>query len=164
MRVSDTAAMYPPLLTIAEHPDSDDRSVDEVFGWWTRLATLFAQHQTDYVVTFGVVLTVSGSRARADRLIALATFAGLLTEVELEGRRGVKLAGRPRVRSPEDGRGVPRGRSSGETTTATLRSPSLSGCATGTRAATAAASSASPRAAGCSPARTTTDHQGSRGR
>lgn len=95
MRVSDTAAMYPPLLAIAEHPDADDRTVDEVFGWWTRLATLSAQHLTDYVVTFGVVLTVSGSKARADRLIALAVFAGLLTEVDLEGRRGVKLLDDP---------------------------------------------------------------------
>lgn len=95
IKVSDTAAMYPALLAVAEHDDADERSVDEVFGWWCRLAILSAQHWTDYVVTFAVVLQVSGTRARADRLIAMAEFAGLLSPVELDGRRAVKLLDDP---------------------------------------------------------------------
>ncbi|EYR64668.1 hypothetical protein N866_07105 [Actinotalea ferrariae CF5-4] len=95
IKVSDTAAMYPALLAVAEHDDADERSVDEVFGWWCRLAILSAQHWTDYVVTFAVVLQVSGTRARADRLIGMAQFAGLLSPVDLEGRRAVKLLDDP---------------------------------------------------------------------
>lgn len=96
IRVSDTAAFYPALLGVAEHDTADERSVNEVFGWWLRLATLSAQHLTDYVVTYAVVLQVSGTRAEADRLIALAEFAGLLATTTLDGgRRAVTLLNDP---------------------------------------------------------------------
>ena len=32
LKMSDTAAMHPIVLAVAEHPDADERSVDEVFG------------------------------------------------------------------------------------------------------------------------------------
>lgn len=76
LRVSDTVAMHPIVLAVAEHPDADERTADELFGFISRLATLSAQHTTDYISSYATALSIAGSKARTDRLLAQAEFAG----------------------------------------------------------------------------------------
>ena len=97
LKMSDTAAMHPIVLAVAEHPDADERSVDEVFGYVSRLATMSAQYLTDYVFWFSTAMQVAGSRARAERLLDMAQFAGygsLGVDAET-GRRFFRLVNDP---------------------------------------------------------------------
>lgn len=98
IRLGDTAATYPKLLEVDEHPDADESSVDEVFGWFIRIAAQSAQHphRTEYIVTMATARHIGRTRARTDRLIGLASFAGLLEVVEVEdGRTALKLLNDP---------------------------------------------------------------------
>jgi hypothetical protein len=98
IRLGDTAATYPKLLEVDEHPDADESSVDEVFGWFIRIAAQSAQHphRTDYIVTMATARHIGRTRARTDRLIGFASFAGLLEVVEMEdGRTALKLLNDP---------------------------------------------------------------------
>ncbi|MBN0039370.1 hypothetical protein JN535_04170 [Cellulosimicrobium cellulans] len=97
LRLTDTYATHPRVLAVLEHPDADERSVDEVCGFMTRLSTQAAQHFTDYVVSFGTAVTVAGTRARAERLLLLAEFAGygVLEQDDETGRRRFKLVDDP---------------------------------------------------------------------
>ncbi len=95
--MSDTAAMHPIVLAVAEHPDATESSIDEVFGFMSRLATMSAQYLTDYVVMFSTCIQVAGSRSRAERLLDMAQFAGygqLETDSE-SGRRLFRLIDDP---------------------------------------------------------------------
>lgn len=88
LRVGDTFAYHPTVLAVMEEPETDERSVDEVCGYMTRLATLAAQHKTDYVVTMATAIQLAGSRPRAERLLSLAGAAGYGDfEVEVETGR-----------------------------------------------------------------------------
>jgi len=97
LRLGDTAATYPKLLEVAEHPDADESSVDEVFGWFLRIAAQSAQHPhaTDYIVTLATARMIGGTRVRTDRLIGFASFAGLLEVVEVDDRVALKLLNDP---------------------------------------------------------------------
>lgn len=98
IRLGDTAATYPKLLEVDEHPDADESSVDEVFGWFIRIAAQSAQHphQTDYIVTMATARLLGRTRVRTDRLIGFASFAGLLEVIEVgEGRTALKLLNDP---------------------------------------------------------------------
>lgn len=98
IRLGDTAATYPKLLEVDEHPDADESSVDEVFGWFIRIAAQSAQHphRTEYIVTMATARHIGRTRARTDRLIGFASFAGLLEVVEMEdGRTALKLLNDP---------------------------------------------------------------------
>ncbi|WP_182112902.1 hypothetical protein [Actinotalea sp. JY-7876] len=97
LRLGDTAATYPALLEVAEHPEADEGSVDEVFGFFMRVAAQSAQHPhaTDYIVTMATARLIGGTRARTERLIALAEPSGLMTPVEVDGRRVVQLLNDP---------------------------------------------------------------------
>ncbi|MGY4845486.1 hypothetical protein ACW9PK_12190 [Kocuria sp. MNB10] len=83
-----------------EHPDADDRSKIEVFGFVTLCATVGAQHLTDYVITRATAADVAGSMERADLLLEQATFAGYLEPV-IEVVRGHERARWRIVEDPE---------------------------------------------------------------
>lgn len=93
LRVSDTAAHDPRVVAVLDHPDADERTADELFGYVLRLATLSAQHATDYCVAYATALAVAGTRSRTDRLLTLAEFAGYgALEVDADtGRRRFRL-------------------------------------------------------------------------
>ncbi len=98
LRLGDTAATYPALLEVSEHPDADESTVDEVFGYFMRVAAQAAQHPhaTDYIVAMATAILIAGTRARADRLIGFASFTGLMTVIELDsGRRAIRLLNDP---------------------------------------------------------------------
>ena len=87
-RLTDTAATHPIVLAVAEHPDADDRSVNEVFGFILRLAAMSAQYLTDYVFWYSSAVQMAGSKSQADHLLELAAFAGYgVQDVEPGSRR-----------------------------------------------------------------------------
>lgn len=88
LRMSDTAAFHPIVTAVLEHPDADERSEDELFGFVLRLATLTAQHEGDYVVSFGTALSVGKTKQRTEGLLMLAEFAGYgLNEIDGDTQR-----------------------------------------------------------------------------
>lgn len=97
LRLTDASSMHPIVLAVLDHPDADERSVDEVFGFMVRLSTHAAQQYTDYVVAFSVAVGHAGSRARAEQLLLLADFAGygVFEEDEGTGRRRFRLVDDP---------------------------------------------------------------------
>jgi hypothetical protein len=96
-RESDTIAFDPRVLDVVEHPQADPRSVNEVWGFFSRMAAMTAQHATDYVVTYPVALALAGNdHAELERLWSQCAFAGLGDEITLEnGRRGFRLVNDP---------------------------------------------------------------------
>jgi len=100
LRVGDSAATNPIVAEVREHPDADDRSKIEVFGFVTLCATVGAQHLTDYVITRATAADVAGSMERADLLLEQATFAGYLEPV-IEVVRGHERARWRIVEDPE---------------------------------------------------------------
>jgi len=73
LRVGDTAAYDPRTLDPLEDPDADERTVDEVFGFSVRLAAEAGgkEHEdTDRRVTRSMVLTMAGTKQRAEKLMA----------------------------------------------------------------------------------------------
>ena len=72
--------MHPLLLTVLEHPECDDRLVNEVHGFVSRCAAQSGQHSTDYVVTRGTAIQIAGA-TRIELLTKVCLFAGLFTEV-----------------------------------------------------------------------------------
>lgn len=81
LRIGDSAATNPIVAEVREHPDADDRTKLEVFGFVTLCATVGAQHLTDYVVSRATAADVVGSMERADLLIEQAVFAGYFEPV-----------------------------------------------------------------------------------
>lgn len=88
LKASDTAATDERVLTVAELEDADERSVNEVFGFVTRLYLQAAQHGTDYQATLGTAMLLS---PRYELLLDQASRAGLLSVGVEEGRRFVRL-------------------------------------------------------------------------
>ena len=88
-RTGDTAANHPAALAVLEHDAVDERLLNEVYGFIHRCSSQSAAHLTDYVVNRGTAIQMAGM-SRAQELIDVAIFAGLLTEVEVE------VNGRPR--------------------------------------------------------------------
>lgn len=82
VRWGDAMAMHPSLLAVLEHPEFDDRLLNEVTGFVTRCAAQSGAHNTDYVVRRGTAIQIAGP-TRVDLLLDVAAFAGLITEVEI---------------------------------------------------------------------------------
>ncbi|MFD6030493.1 hypothetical protein ACFWE5_07240 [Cellulosimicrobium funkei] len=94
--MSDTAPMDPRLLAVIEHDLADDRATNEVYGFYGRLVGLSGQHLTDYVVSYGTVLLVAGSKDNATRLLAICEYIDFVTECQdNQGRRLFKLLADP---------------------------------------------------------------------
>lgn len=99
-RESDTVAFDPRVVAVVEHPDADERSVNEVWGFFSRMMAMLAQHKTnDFRVSLGVALPLAGgSKAHVMRLWSQCEFAGLGTVIETEDGRPAFL---PTI-DPED--------------------------------------------------------------
>ena len=97
VRGGDTAGTHPALLAVREHPDHDDRLLNEVRGFLHGCAALASAHDQDYVVTRGTAIEVGGT-SRAAALIEVALWAGLFTDtVPLDrGRVGYVLIDDPK--------------------------------------------------------------------
>ena len=93
LRTSDDAATYPAFLRIDEHPKWDERLKCEMFGFLLQVATLAAQHYTDYVVSLGTARLVAGTRAV--ELLTIAEECELVTRVTVDGREQWKLLDDP---------------------------------------------------------------------
>ncbi len=97
LRVGDTVAYDPRVVEVLMHEDADDRTADELFGYVCRLATLAAQHLTDYAVSYATAMQLAGSKSRTDRLLMLAEFSGYgFNEADETGRRRFRLVDDPK--------------------------------------------------------------------
>ncbi|WP_336791797.1 hypothetical protein [Gordonia malaquae] len=76
-------------MTVLEHPENDERLLNEVFGFFVRCGTQAAAHLTDYVVTLGTATIIGG--ARVTTLLAVCEFTGLMARQELDGATVWKL-------------------------------------------------------------------------
>jgi hypothetical protein len=70
-------------MKVAGLSGADGRSINEVFGFISRLAMLSAAHTTDYIVDAGTVAMIGGENTTA--LIALCTKVGLLKRAQVDG-------------------------------------------------------------------------------
>lgn len=77
------------MLRSLEHPKSDARSLNELFGFVARCAAESSAHRLDYTILRSQVIQLAGGMSEAPRLIALAEFCGLFkaTEVDHEGMK-----------------------------------------------------------------------------
>lgn len=89
LRTGDDAATDERVLAVAELDDADERSVDEVFGFVTRLFIQAAQKKNDYQVSLGTAILLSPHRYGV--LLDQAQRAGLLEVVAEEGRKIIRL-------------------------------------------------------------------------
>lgn len=90
VRWGDTSANHPIVLSVLEHDDCDDRLVNEVHGFVSRCAAQAGSHLTDYVITRGTAVLMAGA-SRVDILLAVAVFAGYMTDVMVDDRPAYKL-------------------------------------------------------------------------
>ncbi|WP_141752350.1 hypothetical protein [Rhodococcus erythropolis] len=88
--MSDTSANHPKVLSVFEHPEWDDRLVNEVFGFIMRCAAQSGAHLTDYVVSRGTAVLIGG-QSRVDFLLRVSMFAKLLTEIDIDERVAYKI-------------------------------------------------------------------------
>lgn len=93
VRSGDTSATYPLLMSVVGVDGADGRSVNEVFGFVSRLAMLSAAHLTDYVVDAGTVAMIGGENTTA--LLALCTKVGLLKRCKVSGMVAYKVIDDP---------------------------------------------------------------------
>lgn len=77
-RTGDDAATYPRLMQTAGVDGADERTVNEIAGWISRMAWQSAAHLTDYIVDVGTAYMLGG--ARTPELVRIAKRVGLLTD------------------------------------------------------------------------------------
>ena len=90
VRVGDEALSHPKLMSLFDVEGAEDISIAEMFGFLMALATYSAKHLTDGIIERGAAFR-DGDRSRSAHLIDVAVGAGLLTWVEVEGKRKLRL-------------------------------------------------------------------------
>ena len=90
VRVGDEALSHPKLMSLYDVEGAEDISIIEMFGFLMALATYSAKHLTDGIIERGAAFR-DGDRSRSAHLIDVAVGAGLLTWVEVEGKRKLRL-------------------------------------------------------------------------
>lgn len=90
VRVGDEALSHPKLMSLYDVEGAEDISITEMFGFLMALATYSAKHLTDGIIERGAAFR-DGDRSRSAHLIDVAVGAGLLTWVEVEGKRKLRL-------------------------------------------------------------------------
>lgn len=90
VRVGDEALSHPKLMSLYDVEGAEDISIVEMFGFLMALATYSAKHLTDGIIERGAAFR-DGDRSRSAHLIDVAVGAGLLTWVEVEGKRKLRL-------------------------------------------------------------------------
>lgn len=88
-RESDNAGTHPAVLDTADHPTSDDRTVNEVMGFISRLGGWSASHMTDYLVSLAALHMFGGPRWEI--LLEQCLSTELLEEVTVDGVRRWKI-------------------------------------------------------------------------
>lgn len=72
--------MHPMVMAVAGLPDADSRSLNEVFGFFVRLAIQAGGNMTDYVIDAGTAWAIGGQNT--ERLLELAIDAGLIIRTD----------------------------------------------------------------------------------
>ena len=90
VRVGDEALSHPKLMSLYDVEGAEDISLLEMFGFLMALATYSAKHLTDGIIERGAAFR-DGERSRVVRLIDAAVAAELLTWVEVDGARKLRL-------------------------------------------------------------------------
>lgn len=90
VRVGDEALSHPKLMSLYDVEGAEDISLLEMFGFLMALATYSAKHLTDGIIERGAAFR-DGDRSRVVRLIDAAVAAELLTWVEVDGARKLRL-------------------------------------------------------------------------
>ena len=91
VRVGDEALSHPKLMGIYDVEGAEDISVIEMFGFLMALATYSAKHLTDGIIERGACFREGGERSRIMHLLDVAVAAGLLTWVDIQGQRKLRL-------------------------------------------------------------------------
>ena len=91
VRVGDEALSHPKLMGIYDVEGAEDISVIEMFGFLMALATYSAKHLTDGIIERGACFREGGERSRIIHLLDVAVAAGLLTWVDIQGQRKLRL-------------------------------------------------------------------------
>ena len=90
VRVGDEALSHPKLMSLYDVEGAEDISLLEMFGFLMALATYSAKHLTDGIIERGAAFR-DGERSRVVRLIDAAVAAELLTWVEVDGAKKLRL-------------------------------------------------------------------------
>lgn len=90
VRVGDEALSHPKLMSLYDIEGAEDISIIEMFGFLMALATYSAKHLTDGLIERGAAFR-DGERSRVVRLIDAAVAAELLTWVEVDGAKKLRL-------------------------------------------------------------------------
>lgn len=90
VRVGDEALSHPKLMSLYDVEGAEDISIVEMFGFLMALATYSAKHLTDGIIERGAAFR-DGERSRVVHLIDAAVAAELLTWVEVDGARKLRL-------------------------------------------------------------------------
>lgn len=90
VRVGDEALSHPKLMSLYDVEGAEDISLLEMFGFLMALATYSAKHLTDGVIERGAAFR-DGERSRVMHLIDAAVAAELLTWVEVDGAKKLRL-------------------------------------------------------------------------
>lgn len=91
LRGSDHSHEHPVVFQALEHPEADDRTLNELYGCIHRCATYVAAFEGDYVIRMGSFKALAGM-SRWKVLEDQAVMAGYCTRVQLEdGSPALKL-------------------------------------------------------------------------
>lgn len=90
VRVGDEALSHPKLMSLYDVEGAEDISIVEMFGFLMALATYSAKHLTDGIIERGAAFR-DGERSRVVHLIDAAVAAELLTWVEVDGAKKLRL-------------------------------------------------------------------------
>lgn len=91
LKSSDASHSHPAVFQALEHPQADDRTVNELFGCMSRCAAYVAAFEGDYVIRLGPFKQIAGM-SRWQLLADQAVSAGYAARVELEdGTEALRL-------------------------------------------------------------------------
>ena len=91
LKSSDASHSHPAVFQALEHPQADDRTVNELFGCMSRCAAYVAAFEGDYVIRLGPFKQIAGM-SRWQLLADQAVSAGYANRVELEdGSEALRL-------------------------------------------------------------------------
>lgn len=93
-RFGDDSATYPAMMQVVGVRGSDERTLNEAFGFLARVATQSAGHKTDYLVDEGTARMIGGTRT--DVLLKLLVKVGVLSIVRRDGMRFWRIIADPK--------------------------------------------------------------------
>ena len=91
--MGDNIMTHPLMARLLESSDFDHAIKNEAFGVVAQLTTASAAHLTDYIVEYGQVAQVAPGREKL--IVGVLCKAGILSPVEIEGRKLLKIVDDP---------------------------------------------------------------------